>query len=121
MKYKNILASVLLGVSIALSGCTKDLPPGDYDAAEVGKVKKVVPGVILSKRAVRLHKNSENTEGVVDNTGGHSRGFEYVIKLNSGQVISLVQTENLNLKTNQRVLVIYGPNTRVVADEGSED
>ena len=46
---------------------------------------------------------------------------EYVIKLNSGHIISVVQAENIKLKNKQRILVIYGANTRVVADHGSED
>ncbi len=120
---------------LLLSACTKDVAPGDYDSAEVGKIKKVVPGVIISKRPVRIHNAvAETTSTTIDNTTsrpatsnnddnvmGRSHGYEYVIRLNSGAIISLVQTEDLNLKTKQHILVIYGNNTRVVADNGSDD
>ena len=123
---KKIICLILSIISISLIGCAKDIQPGEYDSAEVGKIKKVVPGVIVSKRPVKIH--SKTTEGSTANTpeetnniASRSHGFEYVIKLNSGAIISVVQTEDLNLKTKQHILVIYGENTRVVADDGSED
>ena len=46
---------------LLLSSCHKELAPGDYDSSEVGKIKKVVPGTVISVRPVRLHsKNDEN-------------------------------------------------------------
>lgn len=109
-----------------LASCSKSLLPGDYDAAEVGKVKKVVPGTIISIRPVRLHsKNNDITHPQADPSatdGMHrSHGFEYVIRLNSGNIISVVQAENIKLKNKQHILVIYGANTHVVPDNGSED
>jgi len=116
---------------LLMSACHKDLPPGDYDASEVGKIKKVSPGVVLSLRPVRLH-NPGAEPGVLG--GGdaaqpseynvaqsRSHGVEYVVKLNSGSIISVVQAENIQLKAKQRVLVIYGHNTRIVPDHGSDD
>lgn len=134
MKYKSIFCCIAALLSLSLTACTKNIAPGDYDATEVGKIKKVVPGVIISKRPVTIHNQAaENTSATVDNnpnpavnTEGNnvvtrSHGYEYVIRLNSGAIISLVQTEDLNLKTKQHILVIYGNNTRVVPDDGSED
>ena len=119
----------LLGCFL-LTNCNKDIPPGDYDSAEVGKIKKVVPGTIISMRPVRLHsKNEDNltvqTGTAIDhasasNSYNRSHGYEYVIRLNSGSIISVVQAENIKLKTKQHILVIYGANTRVVPDHGSE-
>jgi outer membrane lipoprotein SlyB len=129
MKVYKLLASLIFSV-LLIAGC-KEVAPGDYDSAEVGKIKKVVPGVIISMRPVRLHnKNAEI--GITTPAGSHSvdtsdssvnrsHGFEYVIKLNSGGIISVVQAENIKLKTRQHILVIYGRNTRVVPDNGSED
>jgi len=139
MKYKNILTCLAASLCFLIVGCTKDTPPGDYDSAEVGKIKKVVPGIIISKRPVRIHNPAaDNTSATIDNTTtpaatpvtqgsgadnvmGRSHGYEYVIRLNSGAIISLVQTEDANLKVKQRILVIYGNNTRVVPDDGSDD
>jgi hypothetical protein len=50
-----------------------------------------------------------------------SHGYEYVIKLNSGAIVSVVQTEEVPLKTKQKVLLIGGDTTRVVPDDGSDD
>jgi len=123
MMMKKLGLSLVVALSIAASGCNKDLSPGDYDSAEVGKIKKVVPGVIVSMRPVRLHsKNPESTvPSDADSGVARSHGFEYVIKLNSGSIISVVQAENIKMKNKQHILVIYGNNTRVVPDNGSED
>lgn len=123
---KSILICLL---GLTLVNCGKDLPPGEYDANEIGKVKKVIPGVIISKRAVNLHRQNSDAnlrvKGSADSNlmdGGYNqtRGMEYVIKLNSGTIISVVQAEDLRLKNKQKILVIYGRHTRVVADNGSE-
>lgn len=118
------IAIFLLG--LALIGC-KEQPPGEYDANEVGKIKRVVPGVVISKRAVNLHRPTSqaqaketNESNFVDGGYNQTRGVEYVIKLNSGSIISVVQSEDLKLKNKQKILVIYGRTTRVVADNGSD-
>lgn len=118
------IAVFLLG--LVLIGC-KEQPPGEYDTSEVGKIKRVVPGVVISKRAVNLHRPSAGTQvketnegNFVDSGYNQTRGVEYVIKLNSGSIISVVQSEDLKLKNKQKILVIYGRTTRVVADNGSD-
>lgn len=119
-----LFASCLLILNLA--SCSKELPPGDYDANEIGKIKKVVPGMVISKRPVNLHKqatdstNGNTTLNFPDSSYNKTHGMEYVIKLSSGTIISVVQAEDLRLKNKQKVLVIYGKHTRVVADNGSE-
>ncbi|HEN5539808.1 TPA: hypothetical protein U6312_003135 [Legionella pneumophila] len=116
-------------MGLLLVSCSNELPPGEYDANEIGKIKKVIPGVIISKRPVNLHRQNADTnlhvKGGADSNlidGGYNRthGVEYVIKLNSGTIISVVQAEDLKLKNKQKILVIYGRHTRVVADNGSD-
>lgn len=134
MKRSWLAGSLALAACLLLNGCNKEMAPGDYDSAEVGKIKKVVPGVVISMRPVRLHnKNAEigitspaSSRHIGESSGSdsvtsRSHGYEYVIKLNSGSIISVVQAENIKLKTRQHILVIYGRNTRVVADNGSDD
>lgn len=106
-----------------LSGCAKDIKPGNYDAAEIGKVKKVVAGVIISKRPVKFHSTttSSNGDGYTESAANPSRGFEYVIKLSSGEIVSIAQSEDLKLKVKQHILMIQGENTRIVPDDGSDD
>lgn len=129
MKKKWFQTLGLLFCCVLLSNCNKSIPPGDYDASEVGKIKKVVPGTILSIRPVRLHSKNDNLNAPIDMGSTHgsgqsiqrNHGFEYVIRLNSGSIISVVQSENIKLKNKQRILVIYGAHTRVVPDNGSDD
>jgi outer membrane lipoprotein SlyB len=119
-----LIVVISLFFCLIVSGCTKELPPGVYDTSDVGKLKKVVPGVIISKRAVKFHsKNMENSDPgapgseMVD--GG--RGYVYVIKLNAGGIVSIAQSEDLRLKVKQKVLVVYGKHSRILPDDGSED
>lgn len=119
--------SWLVFLCVIFSACSSNLPPADYDVSEVGKMKKVVPGVIISKRAVKFHdKKAEraNTDATTAPTtdyieGGH--GVVYVIKLNTGAIVSVAQKEDLKLKVKQHILVVYGKHTRVLPDDGSED
>ena len=130
MKYKKIIYGMVGLMSCLLLTHCKDIPPGDYDSAEVGKIKKVVPGTIISTRPVRLHSKTEENlsskQGINVETGyagsgiNRTHGYEYVIRLNSGNIISVVQADSIKLKNKQHILVIYGANTRVVADHGSE-
>lgn len=110
---------------LILSGCAKDVPPGDYDVAEVGRLKKVASGVIISKRPVKFHSKAatdgknERAPGSEYIDGGH--GYVYVIKLNSGTIVSVAQAEDLKLKVKQHVLVVYGKNTRILPDDGIDN
>ena len=87
-------------------------------------MNKVEPGTIVSLRPVNIHNKTEadgtNVPGT-DTSIVRSHGFEYVVKLSNGAIISLVQTEDAQLKAKQHILVIYGTNTRIVPDNGSDD
>lgn len=116
-----------------LYGCSSKPPtPDSYDASEVGKVSQVVSGVVISQQLVNItQKATQDTSNSMFSSfgsqppqpaldyNGSDKGIEYIIKLNTGNVISIVQAQDLKLKVNQRVLVIYGPTTRVVADEAN--
>lgn len=52
----------------------------------------------------------------IDKSVNKHKGYEYIIKLEGGQTISVAQTEDVQFKPNQHVLVIYGALTRIVAD-----
>jgi outer membrane lipoprotein SlyB len=53
----------------------------------------------------------------VDKAINTHQGYEYIIKLDAGPTISVVQEQQLQFNVNQRVLVIYGEMTRIVADD----
>lgn len=111
---------------LVLVACSKDLPTGSYEQSEVGKIKKVAPGVLISKRPVKFHHQNANLVAEESRAApgteyvDSGRGYEYVIKLNSGELVSVAQSEDLKLKVKQHVLVIYGKTTRIMPDDGSE-
>ena len=135
MKFQKWVYLIIIGFifSLNLTACSKTptVAPGLYDSSEVGKVKKVVPGVLISSRPVRLRTKA--VEQKTDQAGSadsnpldapavaESRGVEYVVRLDTGAIISVVQVDGLGLQAKQRVLVIYGDDTRVVADQDSGD
>jgi hypothetical protein len=112
-----------MAVCLVLGACTQDIAPADYDVNEVGKLKKVASGVIISKRPVKFHAKAatgqnDKMPGSEYLDGGH--GYVYVIKLNNGSIISIAQAEDLKLNVRQKVLVVYGKTTRVLPDSGSD-
>lgn len=113
---------LFLSFCFFLISCAKE-EPANYDVSEVGKLKKVVSGTIVSQRAVTFHrqlKQEDKTSSNVSNDfvdGG--QGHVYVIRLNNGSMVSVAQAEDLKLKVKQKVLVIYGKTTRVLADNSS--
>lgn len=123
----NLSKLFIILVVLFLAACAKDLPPSHYESGEVGKLKKVIPGVIISKRPIVIDTAKINTPVTIDDKPAEIRetkrthGYEYVVKLSNGDIVSVAQDEDLRLKNKQHVLVIYGTNTRIVADEGSGD
>lgn len=127
MKLKQLFFIIVTAIfCITLSSCAKNPSPGNYDVAEVGKLKKAVPGVIISMRPIYINeKTTTVTKDADDQLMGDSvkrkRGYEYVVKLANGEIVSIVQDEELNLKVRQHILVITGDNARIVPDDGSDD
>lgn len=139
-------------VCASLVGCAQNVSSTTYNSSEVGVAAKVVPGVVLSRRAVKIDANSGaggiagaaagaaagsgvggSVQGnIVGAIGGavagglmgnaidkgvnNQQGIEYIIKLKSGETISVVQAANVQFAPKQHILVIYGAMTRLVAD-----
>jgi len=49
----------------------------------------------------------------------NKRGMEYVLRLRSGKLLTVTQTDDLQLGIGQKVLVIYGKQTRIVPDNSA--
>jgi len=47
----------------------------------------------------------------------HQVGFEYIIRQGNGRTISVVQTQDMMFAIGERVMVIYGPQVRVLPDD----
>lgn len=53
----------------------------------------------------------------IDSGINNHNGYEYIIRLNNGKSISVVQVQEMVFSVHQRVLVIYGRTTRLVPDD----
>lgn len=54
---------------------------------------------------------------VIDQGVNHHQGYEYIIRLQEGETVSVTQTEDLRFSPGQPVLVIYGAMTRIISDQ----
>lgn len=54
---------------------------------------------------------------VIDKGINQHKGYEYIIKLQNGKIISVVQTLDMKFAVHQRILVIYGAMTRIIPDD----
>lgn len=122
-----ITALILLVVSI--SGCSKALPPSIYGSNEIGILNKVQSGIILSKRQVYVNANEEIDQSqkgrrisANEISAGvtHQQGFEYIIRLEDGKVVSVVQADDMKFKVNQRVFVVYGETTHIIPNQSAK-
>lgn len=52
----------------------------------------------------------------IDHAAGDTTGWEYIIRKHDGNMVSVTQREKTPLALGQKVLVIMGPQARVVAD-----
>ena len=92
------------GIAGAVAGGAAGTAVGGSPVASVvGAVGGAVVGGVIGNAA--------------DKAVNHHKGVEYIIKLDNGNIISVAQAEDLQFIPHQRVLVIYGAMTRVVADD----
>lgn len=52
----------------------------------------------------------------LDHAAGDTTGWEYIVRKNSGDMLSVTQREKKPLELGQKVLVIIGPQARVIPD-----
>ncbi len=52
----------------------------------------------------------------VERAAGDTAAFEYIVRKKNGELVSVTQKDEVPLALNQRVLVIAGPQARVVPD-----
>jgi outer membrane lipoprotein SlyB len=87
---KNI--KIIFGTIVAcalISGCAQNVSPNTYDASEVGTVSKVMPGVIISKRAVNIDANS-GAGGLAGSIAGAAAGSTVIGGGIAGPIVGAV-------------------------------
>lgn len=55
----------------------------------------------------------------IDSSINQHQGYQYIVRLNNGRTVAVVQTNEMVFSIHQRVLVIYGRNTHLEADDTS--
>lgn len=129
-------ALVLTGL-LCLAACTPTAPTA-YPPAETGRPGQASHGVIVSRRAIdteaaptaAAHAGSKDVRasilGAVGNLPGGPAGnaggpasarpavFEFIIRQDNGQTISVVQTDEAGLRPGERVVVSMGTRTRLL-------
>jgi outer membrane lipoprotein SlyB len=83
-------------------GAAGSLIGGNTATNVVGAVGGVVVGGVVGN--------------AIDKSINTHQGIEYIIKLDDGPTVSVTQVEDLKFNVHQRVLVIYGEMTRIIAD-----
>lgn len=83
-------------------GAAGSMIGGDRTTNVIGAVGGAVAGGLVGNV---VEKGIRKTEG-----------YEYIIKTDTGSTISVTQVKDMQFQVNQRVLVIYGPTTRIVPD-----
>lgn len=115
---RNIIFTFIVIAWSTLVACSKDITPTVYGSSDVGVVTTVKPGIVVSKRAIKIDRNKDSQDSQTKTPSAfHKEGFEYIVQMEDGSIISVVQDEKIKFKKNQKVFVIYGGSvTRIVAD-----
>ena len=92
------------GMAGVTAGAAAGSTVGGSPAANVvGAVGGAVVGGLLGNAA--------------DKSFNRHKAVEYIIRLDSGNVISITQTSELNFQVHQRFLIIYGAMTRIIPND----
>ena len=132
-------ATVALAVLLEVSACAPADRPAPYTAAELARAAPANYGVVVTIRPVPVHGESTgaSTGSVADSgvgvgvaTGGDVRdtilgamgtaagpgadpAFEFILREDTGQTISVVQANEEGLRPGERVVLSMGARTRL--------
>lgn len=93
----------IIALSISISSCAQLNSDQNIRVGDGDPINKVTPGVIVAKRIIAVDNNS-------------AQAYEYKIKVDNGDVLTLTQAVNQPLSLNQRILIVYGAKTRIVPE-----
>ena len=110
----------LLGVS----ACAPDIVSGAYPGA-AGAAKRLSYGVVVSRRPIAVTGEGPDAAGrdvrgailgAVGGPAGEEAGkpaFEFIVREDGGQTVSVVQTNEAGLRPGDRVVLSMGTRTRL--------
>ena len=97
------IAALLAASAFALAGWS-NFPPEHYDYSEAGSIQDVSYGTVDSVRRVNFDEDYEDS-GIGPR---RQTGEEIVVRLDSGQIIAVVQDGSQGFQPGQRVRVLTG-------------
>ena len=135
---KKFAILLVLPLALLVNACTSRIGANEYATAGTGQVNRAVKGTIVSVRQVQVQ--SDNGAGTLIGgaaggvagsmigggmagdaaQGALSRqgGYEYVVQLDTGGLITVTQGTDVLLTPGQKCLVLYGKQARVVPYNG---
>ena len=139
---KKTALSLMLPVLMLTAACTSNIGADDYAVQNVNTVQSAQIGTIISVRKVIVRNENGggallgtvaggvagsqigrgSTAGVLGGIAGDiaqdglskQAGYEYVIQLQNGGVVTVTQGNDVLMTVGEKCLVIYGPQARVI-------
>lgn len=145
---KKFAILLVLPLALLVNACTSRIGANEYATAGTGQVNRAVKGTIVSVRQVQVQSdNGAGTliggaaggvagsmiggsdaahilgaigGAVVGGMAGDAAqgGYEYVVQLDTGGLITVTQGTDVLLTPGQKCLVLYGKQARVVPYNG---
>lgn len=128
-------ATVALAVLLEVSACAPADRPAPYTAAELARAAPANYGVVVTIRPVPVHGESTGSApdsgvgpaaggdvrdtilGAMGTTAGPGAGadpaFEFILREDTGQTVSVVQANEEGLRPGERVVLSMGARTRL--------
>ena len=139
---------MILPMLLTAGACTSRIGADQYDTSAVGEVNRAVKGTVVSVRQISIASNngagtliggaaggvagsmiggSAIGGAVVGGIAGNAAqeglssqsGYEYVIQLDNGSMVTVSQGNDVLLNPGQKCMVLYGKRARVVPYYGN--
>ena len=117
---------MILPMLLTAGACTSRIGADQYDTSAVGEVNRAVKGTVVSVRQISIASNN-GAGAVVGGIAGNAAqeglssqsGYEYVIQLDNGSMVTVSQGNDVLLNPGQKCMVLYGKRARVVPYYGN--
>ena len=138
---------MILPMLLTAGACTSRIGADQYDTSAVGEVNRAVKGTVVSVRQISIASNNgagtliggaaggvagsmiggSDTAHILGAIAGNAAqeglssqsGYEYVIQLDNGSMVTVSQGNDVLLNPGQKCMVLYGKRARVVPYYGN--
>ena len=117
---------MILPMLLTAGACTSRIGADQYDTSAVGEVNRAVKGTVVSVRQISIASNN-GAGTLIGGAAGNAAqeglssqsGYEYVIQLDNGSMVTVSQGNDVLLNPGQKCMVLYGKRARVVPYYGN--